>query len=362
MEFYLSLVFGKGGSIFLYFLASLVEASTSNDSIPGSVLKSNFYRILVGIWLISMTSLTNGFKGLVITGLNSKPVSIVPENFEDIVCFNESLAFFNKTSKTQQQAALRKRWFSRMPNGEKITNSSDSSCFSILSSPKIIGTQNDQPVIGYELMDFLYNLISIDVSNNPVKLTILSYNLLNPKHSYEPKEIIKGQNVSISHVEYAIEKELVDCDKKSVFAGNSDEIDNLQRYLGSKYYWLDWTLGKNKDSILHGRTGWKFRLQGGFGTKGDKFVVKWFKSLIETGIYFKLLKDQRDRRFVDEERVAATMEIVQKLKNKPSFERKEGKQLKLEDNIYTIFIIWAGLLVISLGSFLIEGFTRVLNC
>lgn len=69
-------------SIGIYFVGSVFESLTYIET---KVKNANFFRVMVGAWLISVTTLTNCYKGLVIMGLNAPSDVKHPNVFEVFV-------------------------------------------------------------------------------------------------------------------------------------------------------------------------------------------------------------------------------------------------------------------------------------
>ncbi len=121
-----------------------------------------------------------------------------------------------------------------MPAFRSQANSilSDTKCFKIFSNPLIMVN-----VVGYELLEFIYDLV-VDISHNPVRLTMLAYNLFNPNQIYYPRKsaTISAPTTKLftkEDVLHDIEEELVECGK-SVWAGNQEETLNYYNYLKSR--------------------------------------------------------------------------------------------------------------------------------
>lgn len=120
-----------------------------------------------------------------------------------------------------------------------------------------------------------------------------------------------------------------------------------------RYYWMSWHVGN--EPMYRSKIGWKFKISS--GTKGDKTVVKLFKSFIETGLYSKLHENDKNSEIRSESRANITNNIIQRFnegKRENRNKRKGESPLKLEDSIQTIFIILGGMLIISICSFLME--------
>lgn len=79
-EAFVTVKFNKFGfSVMTYLLATIFEQSSTMQS---DVMNTNFFRSLIIVWLVSVTSLTSCYRSLVISSLNSPPFPIFPKSLE----------------------------------------------------------------------------------------------------------------------------------------------------------------------------------------------------------------------------------------------------------------------------------------
>lgn len=81
-------------SISFYFIATIFERVAHIPSVLLGTRGTNFFRIFLGVWLISVTSLTTSYKSLIISTLNSPAISNYPTSFEVTLICEDTLNDF----------------------------------------------------------------------------------------------------------------------------------------------------------------------------------------------------------------------------------------------------------------------------
>ncbi|OXA64831.1 hypothetical protein Fcan01_00476 [Folsomia candida] len=154
----------------------------------------------------------------------------------------------------------------------------------------------------------------------------LMLQLLNPHHAHFPKEIdYSRKDLTVTDVQKNIETEVVDCSRKTVFIAKSDLLQFEYEFLTWSYYGTKFHKGKE---ILN-------PLQVGliFEGEGLSKVPKYYKGLIETGIYARVEKEVESMAMSDREQAINR-------RNERSF------SLGLDGGIVTLFIL-CGVVVTS---------------
>lgn len=109
-------------------------------------------------------------------------------------------------------------------------------------------------------------------------------NLLDPRHTHHPRGFqYSNQSQTLIQVQNNVESELVECGK-SIFFAKSAAIDAELQFLARNYPTRKFY--KGKEILAKVSFGWKFY------DEGMSKVPKYFKYLMENGIYLRLRKEQ----------------------------------------------------------------------
>jgi hypothetical protein len=192
-------------------------------------------------------------------------------------------------------------------------------------------------------MDYVYERIN-EESLNPESFSYsnkIMWSLLYPGHGREPKSIkdIRQQEKKMpsrNEVALANEAEITNCDKKSAYITNSDEI-TLEKDFISKYYSRKMYTG---DIILQKIEGWLV-----YNVKNTK-VISYYRWLIDSGIYERLAVVKFGRQ-------ANLRNKANSLDIKTEKISIDGVS-SLSGGLVTLFILCGGLILLALTTFLFE--------
>jgi hypothetical protein len=352
----------------LFYLSFLVEDSCPT---PSSLRNDSKFRILSGIWLLSVVVLVNCYIGLMIMEVSSPLKGTRVKYFNEIRC-NKSKQYFDGKHGLAFEAYLfwsyknysMKVW-QDLPSAS-ITGGFNSTkaekyleefqklneCFSLLSKP--VKALNASTGMQFRANPFLYSNFKDNVEKMEteypgvarMKYIELVSGFLSPEHRHYPDDPKFNQNADPSDfLSAAIEKELLACGL-STFLGERRELLKELSYLNVNYPRVKFYI--SKDTLnLYGpdRTVWMF---SGYG---ESKIPTHFVNLFEAGIPLEL----------------GQLELEYKYAN-----RRDGTNLihgqftqrisvSIGGSIQTIFIIWACGITLSLIAIVFEKRSVIWN-
>ncbi|OXA40840.1 hypothetical protein Fcan01_24174 [Folsomia candida] len=324
--------------IWLYVLAKTFE---EGGNLPGKLERNNFLRLILGSWCLMSVILTNCYNGIMITELNAPLDSSHPTLFDHLFCEriskNDTFKIFKRAQyyykkkpplfvqgeKLPTYGYERIGWYLAMLSYLRDSTKKDSSphnpehkqiqfanpfaereCFHLLSLP-------NGYVSGYanipEFLDHLFRYLIFQVQYMEYPDTSASMNdmqlldFFDPRHTHHPKGFqYLNRNQTFPQVQGSMERELVQCGK-SVYISNSDVIEAefnfiTKQYPSKRFY-------KGKDIFEEVTYRWQILLEG------MSNVPKYFKYLIESGIYRRLQMEEIYQKYLRRERFKPQTDI-----------------------------------------------------
>lgn len=277
---FFSLLEQKRFSAWMYILASLFDES---GFIPTRIERHTFFRISLGIWSIMSVILTNGYNGIMISGLNAPRRLFHPVSFNELTCkhmFKMVLKYWNADdrnlsgSNRKERHNVLKIWTfefmafhielwrltSLLPVSpvfaEQIyvnLTQENNACYRLLSGFEPASQERVLP----EFLAVLQNLVDTYLQT-PNNLAVLKYlSLFSSKHSFYPKGFsYLSKNLTFSSLQRNTESEVVQCGK-TVFIGKSSEIKLEYEFLTKQYPDIKFSVSTQK--ILSYPTGMLFQ-------------------------------------------------------------------------------------------------------
>lgn len=339
----------------LYVLGALLEDGVS---LPGKLERKSTFRLIFGCWIIAGVFLTNCYNGIMITGLNS-PLAVSSANtFMDLICDWTDFPMTYKEYAKMSNSYISKysnildaiikysssvwTWYSTHefdsnPPPFKFNISTLNKCFSLLSSPhdtlrypKFIQTLEDV------YFDYMQGYTWDDK-----KAQELSLNLLNPKQRHCPRNLTIHSKLGYFEQMKASEKEVVTC-QKSVFAGQSGELDAEIEFYERKYPWIKFY--RSKDTLLPSPYGISIMTNPELSK-----ISRDAYSLIETGIYARLTKEKYER-------------VNFRRKRAGEYKPLKDNKFRMDGCISTLFILWGGVSIVSILAFGAECRKKIVIC
>lgn len=122
----------------------------------------------------------------------------------------------------------------------------------------------------------------------------LRFSLFMPHHFHHVPDFNYGKRYpNETEIRNSIEREVVNCDKKTVLISPLDSLDAEYNFLSNNYPYKKFY--KGRDTLVGARgfiIGMTFTIDG----KMSK-VPKYFQYLIDTGIYGRIVQELSDRKF-----------------------------------------------------------------
>lgn len=342
---FISCVQKCGGSFssWVLILATIFEESIP---VPPKMEKQTHFRLIMATWTLMSLILVNCYNGLMITELNSPFKGASPHTFSDLVCAND--INFVRVNKFWDDA------FNYYILGENTSLNLDNSknCFQLLS-PIFQQKNGRHAKVMYEFFNFLlqeyievrsyfYNNVNATIfpwtegSTPPLRISLFS-----PDHPHRPQSVVTGHE-NASYVNAMIEKDIVDCDKKSVFVSSVDTIRDEVEYLKRNYFHLKFHV--SRDVLNETQMGWM--LSG----EGSSKIPVYFKFVVESGIHGRLMEEVSRRKL--RKRIKTTG-----MKSRNELVGSVG----LKGGIVTIFMLSGAVGVIGFAVFCGERFWIIIS-
>ncbi|OXA49072.1 putative glutamate receptor [Folsomia candida] len=311
--------------------------------VPQFVKNGSFYRLIFLAWGLVAFLLAACYSGLITSELNAPFKQTRPQTFEDLICQHRHI--LNNLTEINSSRLARSLKFDKYsaywgtfdPSLIFPTHRNQFAldhCFSLLS------TSYQQYWAGYE-PQFSKNLIQRD--------DLISLFLMSPVHDVIPTGyVINNASYSTTELQVLVEKNIINCEKKSVFIAMSEGIWGEMNFLSKNYPSKKFYTGKS--IILTHWFGWTFRGGGrNMVTSGVSQVQRNFQSLVSSGIYSRLKTE-----------MATTMWLRRwPAKNDTSL---IPSSMNLNGAVVTLFILCGALAGLSLICLLIESRNRVFIC
>ncbi|OXA39408.1 hypothetical protein Fcan01_25822 [Folsomia candida] len=152
-------------AVSLAFISLLFDDFTS---IPKSIDKQLFYRIIFAVWGPIAVLLINCYSGLMVSQLNAPLHNLRPKIFEDLICHNRHIldvsvntTLFNKTVEFDNYVAYWGIGYRAPPPNFTNVYASDT-CYSILSTPMATGCRGFAPYFWHcDMASIFENIVSI---------------------------------------------------------------------------------------------------------------------------------------------------------------------------------------------------------
>ncbi|OXA49801.1 hypothetical protein Fcan01_15571 [Folsomia candida] len=259
-----------------FMLANIFEEA---GYVPVQLDKQQFFRMVVGSWILMSVILTNCYNGLMISSLNSPlPKTNIPETFEDLICQDKQII------KSYEDRADLTDWI--VTTMDKAAKKFHNPVHSV-TCYKIFSTGDESLQLVYDTVIKTANYFR-KVPKQPNQL----YKRKQPTRAFIPMETIitllfsEGYSFVPNKRNHSDEikaslsnNEVVKCGKSALV---SDAFDMEFRFndLFRKYFWRKFY--KGKDIVNYILVGWIFE------DEGNSKVPQYFQSLFESGIQGRL--------------------------------------------------------------------------
>ncbi|OXA42031.1 hypothetical protein Fcan01_23178 [Folsomia candida] len=307
-----------------------------------------YFRILFNIWCLMLVILSNGYTGLITTELNSPFPTSHPEVWEDLVCKKLPSPEDNSTSAYHignQFGTYVEKLIRVTQTREKLLMSEPDNCFHLLSLPKEYNTGYPAwPMFVYFLIDQCFRMEKRFTNSYMDRQLLRSLNLLMPQNYHHTRDFDYGTKYNDStELQKSVEKEVVDCRRKSVFISHEHLVDEEYRllskyYAGKKFY-------KGRDVLASGSlfNGLAFPLVG----KGSR-LVRYFSYLVNTGIYGRIEQELGERRMLFKTAAVTLSKVNDRV-----------VPLSLDGTIVTVFVLSGWLIILAGVVFMVENNARI---
>ncbi|OXA42077.1 putative glutamate receptor [Folsomia candida] len=244
-----------------------------------------YFRIVFNIWCLMMVILSNCYTGLITTELNSPFPSSHPEVWEDLVCTR--LPRENNSTSTyhiiKQFGTYVNKLIRILQTREDLPMPEPDNCFHLLSLP--LGDVAGYPIwpmFAYFLIGQAARVEKTVLTNSYMDRQLQrSLNLLMPQNYHHTRDFNYSKKYNdTTELRRSIEKEVVDCGKKSVFISHEHLLDDEYQFLSKHYAGKKFYKGKGViggSDLFNGLTfslNWK-----------NSLLVRYFSYLMDTGIY-----------------------------------------------------------------------------
>ncbi|OXA43215.1 hypothetical protein Fcan01_22097 [Folsomia candida] len=315
---------------------------------PFSGRPANFsgFRLLVGIWVVAISVIINGYKSFVIMSLNVPDVLVYPDSYDDISCQMPKFTDAGINLKFQHVVEL----IAMLPfheNGTELRKNliMKSSCYSVLSAP-IQSPQFDYlSSLSYSFFRDMQILVgSANEKGFKSRKDKIIKDVIDPRHRSFPLKFIPllditTPEISIAQIGPAIHAELLLC-QKSVYVGSKEDAEAL-KYNFERRHPSTPKFHVSREKFHVASIGWRFE------TVSHHRVVKNFKRLLESGIYY-LLHGYANFNHANKEINGSEVETV--------IEEPASGRVDLDGRFQTIFFLWVGGTILAAIS---EGFELV---
>ncbi|OXA39349.1 hypothetical protein Fcan01_24171 [Folsomia candida] len=352
-------------NIWLFVLATVFEEC---GYVPGKFERNNFFRLILGSWCLMSVILTNCYNGIMITELNAPLDSSHPTLFDHLLCEriskNDTFKIFkrfrhyykrieNNSELLVQGEDLPKYGYDRVgwylvilatlrdcqtkdsiycqpgyTNIQEFDNPfAARKCFNLISLPNgyVSGYANIPEFLDHLLRSLTFRVrymqyTKTSASSREMRLL----NFFNPRHTHHPTGFqYLNLNQTFVQVQGSMERELVQCGK-SVYISNSDVIEAEFDFLTKQYPSRRFYKGKEIYEEVTYR--WHTSLAG------VSHVPKYFKYLIESGIYRRLQLE----------------EIYQKYLRRKHFKTETViGAVRLDGALFTLFLICGAIVLLA---------------
>ncbi|OXA41964.1 hypothetical protein Fcan01_23045 [Folsomia candida] len=340
-------------SPWLFMLATLFEETIP---IPGQLEKLSWLRMIITSWCLMSVILTNCYNGLMITELNAPFRSYSKETFPDLSCGQDykdgvtsNYDFVNKVVPYYEAIT---RYVQNVEDGNitglemvlKHANSVKENWFSLLSHlaegkhlimPEFLLHLNENTPLNRVTENLQ------DPNPRPVGNVLSSFdlsevgnlNLLRPTHAHFPRSFRKAthHHSSYSDFQKLVESEIISCGK-SAFIARSENLAAEFEFLSKNYLWIKFTKGIQ----VREPDAFGLLFDGEFASR----VPRYYKILVESGIYNRIKEEMRVRKFSERKAVSGR--------------KDENLTMELDGGILTVFVICGVVLVGAMGTFLAE--------
>ncbi|OXA49431.1 hypothetical protein Fcan01_15918 [Folsomia candida] len=318
-----------------FVLANIFEEAVY---VPMHLEKQQFFRMVVGGWILMSVVLTNCYNGLMISSLNSPlPRTNIPETFQDLICQDKSIL------KSYKLGVNLTNWILQRID-ESPVKPFDSMCYKILSTQVILLFSQYifefLKLFHHTLSRIMYLRIDIlvalsqsltppqlmdDISMQDIVILLLSkgYNSVVPENfnSSPPAEITL---TNMAQIITSVTDEVAMCGR-SVLIVDAFEMGFMFADMTKRYFWRKFY--KGKDILNFALGGWKFE------GEGNSKVPQYFESLFESGIQGRLELEMMMRKYSRNSNYAIP--------------KREDDSVRLRGAILTLFILWGALISLS---------------
>ncbi|OXA37083.1 putative glutamate receptor [Folsomia candida] len=253
----------RNGFSFSVWLSLISQLFDDFAPLPRFMRNTQFVRLIFIAWGPVAVLLTNCYSGLMISEFNAPNRNKGPQTFEDLICRNAQLL-------DGVVADGFSRFLKDSDSPMKYIN-----YWSSLGSFSNHGKKIIYP--GFTGDDLLLLL------------------LMNPSHGFEPLGFNRSNSeYTTSVVQTLVEKDIVNCNKKSAFVSTLVDVQHEKDYLSKKYPSKNFLSGNTP--IFNARQVWTFKGGGRYkGTGSISPVQRNLQALVSSGIYYRLKHETKVR-------------------------------------------------------------------
>jgi hypothetical protein len=325
----------RTGLQFAFCRFTLSAALNSSYTPPTWMTKRLCYRIIMVCWFGATLLLNNLYTSKAITGVTSPLAKRTIRSFEELTKFR-----FCEDCTPMEFATLISQ--ANLPINEDH--------FHVYSTPVDEIGNNKQPqqtskfgealkgiykVYSWKEKDKKLNLTSVKVTSFERAMGLF---LRKDDKAFLPAKV--GSNVLLSALSN-IEKEVTQCEKRNVFVDPTEYVTAEYRYLSDQYHWINFTLSEEK--VLWSQNFMVIFQDYGAGMQRD------YRRLQESGILDHMNKYYRSILYLSRRK------NTNRIKNDmPAKDQEKFKPSGMSSGFQTIFIIYAGAMLVSILVFLME--------
>jgi hypothetical protein len=339
----------RTGLQFAFCRFTLSAALNSSYTPPTWMTKKLFYRIIMVCWFGATLLLNNLYTSKAITGVTSPLPKRTIRSFEELTKFR----FCEDCTPREFVTLIRE---AKLPINEDD--------FHIYSTPLDeirVGSKQPEQVSKFgEALKGIKKGYSHSWNEKDKKLNLNSLKVTSFERAmglflkqgeddkaFLPAEV--GSNALLSALSN-IEKEVTQCQKRNVFVDPTEYVTAEYRYLSDQYHWINFTLSEEK--VLWSQNFMVIFQDYGAGMQRD------YRRLQESGILDHMNKYYRNIMYLSRRnntnRIKNDMKTNRIKNDMPAEDEEKFKPSGMSSGFQTIFIIYAGAMLVSIMVFLVE--------
>lgn len=350
-------------SAWYFILANIFEEPAF---VPKKLESKQFFRLVLGTWVLTTVVLTNCYNGLMITELNSPLPATAPTSWRDLICGDKYI--FKKYDKFKKLKVVNNTvgvfwesnfgefrqywdnsnyWYNDYWYPHIVSNKNSTSfinCFDLFST---VIEPNGNGILKYAFTEFLYAYgFNPSLNYDPPKVlseeSLLMYSFLNPRHLFEPKKVnCSFDQCNQTALTSIIEGELINCGR-TVLAAKASDLSGEIHFLKKNYDWIPFEEGR--DSLHSQIIGFLFKREG------NSKVPAYCRQLVQSGIFSRLEDEYQRQKFSKRIPVVTT--------------RVENKELPLNlaGKVFTVFVLCGITTGVGVIVFIFEIRTQLRFC